>query len=292
MPMILFLNLKGGVAKTTNAVAVAECMASMQKRVLMIDADHQSMASELLLGPEQLSQVEQSRKTLHDLLAFMLSDEFHKESLPEYITHNASNITSLKKYLDCIPCSHRIDEFSTNMAKARKGHQSNEEFLQRLRKLRQTFAQWCNQNYDYTIIDCPPAFVLQVLFLLACADYYILPSIPDRLSVRGSLYLQERLRLRGYKKIRCLGTLWSMVRIQVAKHKNIIKWVEQQKDEYANLPPSFNTIIPNMSSIANAMDFLKNYSSFQAKYQSKPSKLFQKLCLEIEERMSSQTNTS
>lgn len=46
MAVILFPNLKGGVAKTTNAVAVAECLASQGKRTLVIDADHQCTASE------------------------------------------------------------------------------------------------------------------------------------------------------------------------------------------------------------------------------------------------------
>ena len=34
MSLMLFVNLKGGVAKTTNAVAVAECLADLGKRVL------------------------------------------------------------------------------------------------------------------------------------------------------------------------------------------------------------------------------------------------------------------
>ncbi len=38
-----FLNLKGGLAKTTKAVAVAECLADSGYRTLLIDADHQCM---------------------------------------------------------------------------------------------------------------------------------------------------------------------------------------------------------------------------------------------------------
>lgn len=285
MPMIMFLNLKGGVAKTTNSVAIAECFASQGKRVLFVDADHQSMAGELLLGPEQLGHAESHKKTLHDLLAFMLSEEFNPDSIEDYVTPEASNISSIKKNIDCIPCSHRIDEFTTNMAKARKGHQSNEDFLKRFNQLRRIFSRWCGDRYDYTIVDCPPTFVIQVLFMLAAADYYILPSIPDRLSVRGSLYLLSRLRMRGYKKIRCLGTLWSMVRVQVAKHRNIMNWVAQKRDEYGIIPEPFHTVIPHMSAIANAMDYLKGYSSFHTKYQRKPSAIFEKICAEVEERI-------
>ncbi|MDB4679721.1 AAA family ATPase [Planctomycetaceae bacterium] len=36
MSVILFLNLKGGVAKTTNAVATAECLADQGYKTLLI----------------------------------------------------------------------------------------------------------------------------------------------------------------------------------------------------------------------------------------------------------------
>jgi chromosome partitioning protein len=42
------------VAKTTCAVAIAECRASLGHRTLVIDADHQCMASELLPGEDRL----------------------------------------------------------------------------------------------------------------------------------------------------------------------------------------------------------------------------------------------
>ncbi len=291
MPLIMFLNLKGGVAKTTNAVAVAECFASRGKKVLLVDADHQAMAGELLLGSERLAYTEKNRQTLHDLLSFMLNDEFQPDTIHEYIAKEASNIVEIRERLDSIPCSHRIDEFTTNMAKAKRGYQSNEEFLRRLNRLRNNFAQWCNRHYDYTLIDCPPTFVIQILFFLGCADYFIIPSIPDRLSVRGSLYLLERLRLRGYKRIQCLGTLWAMVRRQVATHLKIIEHEEKRTGEYAGMPKPFLTYIPNMSAIADAMDDWREYPSFHAKYQRKPSRFYHQLCEEIEERIQAMKRT-
>lgn len=49
MAIIMLLNLKGGLAKTTSAVAIAECLAAAGHRTLLIDAHHQCMASELPL---------------------------------------------------------------------------------------------------------------------------------------------------------------------------------------------------------------------------------------------------
>jgi chromosome partitioning protein len=76
MAIISFINLKGGVAKTTNAVAVAECLATSGYRTLLIDADHQCSASEMLLGMRRLMGSEKRGATLHDLLRDMLRDDF------------------------------------------------------------------------------------------------------------------------------------------------------------------------------------------------------------------------
>lgn len=290
MPMIMMLNLKGGVAKTTNTIAIAEYLASLGKKVLVIDADHQSLAGELLLGQDRLLHAESRRKTLHDLMAFMLDDDFTTDAIDSYITYQVSNIRNVREFLDCIACSHRIDEFSTNMARARRGHQSNEEFLARLNRLRRVFCRWCNSHYNYTLIDCPPSFAIQILFLLGSAEYFIVPSIPDRLSVRGSLFLLERIRMRGYTRIQCLGTLWSMVRVQIRNHTDIIKMAKNRVAEYAAMPRPFETCIPNMAAIAEAMDSQREFPNFRSKYQPQASNLYKDLCIEIMNRISASPN--
>ncbi len=72
MSILLFVNLKGGVAKTTNAVAVTDCLADSGYRTLLIDADHQCMSGELLLGESRLLNCERRKLTLHDMLAGLL----------------------------------------------------------------------------------------------------------------------------------------------------------------------------------------------------------------------------
>ena len=111
MAIILLINLKGGVAKTANTVAISETFASEGKSVLMIDADHQYTASMLLLGESRMMKSENRKKTLHDLLSAMLSDGFNTNQLETFIERGASNIGDGFENLAVLPCSIRMDDF-------------------------------------------------------------------------------------------------------------------------------------------------------------------------------------
>lgn len=283
MPIIILSNLKGGVAKTTSSVAIAECLASKGYRTLLVDADHQCMAGELLLGEDRQLRCERGRRTLHDLLAAMLDDEFTAEQFPAFVTPKASNIGGGLNGLSVLPCSIRIDDFTTNMAKARRGHNSNEEFLRVLNKRRAQLRKWLLSNYDYTIIDCPPSVALQVQVLFPVADSFVVPCIPDRLSVRGSLFLMDRIASRGYR-IEGLGTLWSLFRAQNVVHRRMTELVAQGKEPFDRLPKPFKTVIPNAAKIAESTEPGERPRLFHHKYTTEFARLFESLCEEIVER--------
>ena len=80
--VISFINLKGGVGKTTSAVNVAATLArreikikssdkssdkSKPASVLLIDLDPQSNASLTLLNKEQYAEIDNTNKTLYQL---------------------------------------------------------------------------------------------------------------------------------------------------------------------------------------------------------------------------------
>lgn len=283
MPTLLFVNLKGGVAKTTNAVAVAECLATMGHKTLLIDADHQCMSGELLLGEDRLLRCERKKSTLHDLLAAMLDDEFDTDQVASHVEDNASNIGGGLEGLSVLPCSIRIDDFQTNVAKAKRGFHTTDEFQATFRKRRKALRRWLRDNYDYTIIDCPPSIALQVRVCLSIGDGFVLPSVPDRLSARGSLWLLDRIR-RLNMKIEGLGTLWSLYRKQNAMHGRMIEMVAKKVGAYANLPEPFDTVIPNAAPIAEASEPDKRPASFSAKYTTPFAKLYRELSEEITAR--------
>lgn len=292
MPIIMFTNLKGGVAKTTNCVAVAECLADAGHRTLVIDADHQCMASELLLGENKMLSAERSKQTLHDMLAAILDDDFESEHVENYVIKNVSNIGGGLENLSLIPCSIRIDDFELNMSKARRGHHSSEEFLQFLKRRRHAVRKFLNQNYDFVLVDCPPSVSMQVRFFLTIADSFIVPCVPDRLSARGSLWLIDRIRRAGIKKIQPLGTLWSLYRQQTSMHTRIINTVAKQIPPYDVLPQPFETVIPNATAIAETTEPDLTPPSFSMKYTSKFAQLYRSLCDEIVQRSTWQAEIS
>lgn len=279
----MFINLKGGVAKTTNAVAVAECLADAGYRVLLVDADHQCMAGELLLGENRLLQCERRKATLHDLLAAMLDDDFSAEQVAHYVVPQVSDIGGGLPNLSVIPCSVRIDDFSTNMAKARRGYRSTEEFQSIFHRRRQMLKRWLTREYDFTIVDCPPSLAMQVQVFLRVADAFVLPSVPDRLSVRGSLWLLDRIRSKNLA-IRGLGTLWSLYRRQNALHCRVLDATARGVEPLSQLPRPFETIIPNATAIAESTEPGKQPVSFNAKYTPQFAKLYRALCEEIVQR--------
>jgi chromosome partitioning protein len=281
MPILMLINLKGGVAKTTNAVAIAECLATTGHRTLLVDADHQCMAAELLLGESRLLRCDRTKTTLHDLLAAMLDDEFHPEQIRPHVVNRASNIGGGLENLDVIPCSVRIEDFSTNMAKAKRGYRSNDEFLRVFDRRRQAMRSWLREHADFTIIDCPPSLSLQVKVFLSVADGFIVPSVPDRLSVRGSLYLLDRIAKLGFSKIKPVGTLWSLYREQNHVHRAIVEKSSRRVDPYSRLPSPFETVIPNATAIADSSDPDKVPASFKAKYTPQFARLYERLCEEI-----------
>jgi chromosome partitioning protein len=199
------------------------------------------------------------------------------------VVKGVSDIDGGLPNLSVIPCSIRIDDFSTNMAKARRGHKSNEEFLAMFRKRRHALHKWLNASYDYTIVDCPPSIAIQVKTFLEVGDYFIVPAIPDRLSVRGSLYLLDRIRRMGIK-IEGLGTLWSLYREQNGIHRRVIEAVAKGVDLYNQMPRPFKTVIPNAAKIAEATEPDRKPRNFNAKYTGEFAKLYRSLCEEIVQR--------
>jgi chromosome partitioning protein len=248
------------------------------------------MAGELLLGEAGQAAAEKKNKTLYDLLGDMLDGDFVTSSFPGYVCKRGSDIGGGLEKLSVLPCSIRMDDFISNMAKARRGYNTTDEFIRSYTTRKKQLRKWLAANYDYTIIDCPPSLAIQVKTLLGVADSYIVPCIPDRLSVRGSLFLLDRIRKRGFK-IAGLGTLWSLYRQQNALHCKFIEQARCRISPFDQLPVPFDSIIPNAAKIAGATEPGQQPKNYRQKYSLEFAKLFESLCGEIVRRAEWETGT-
>ena len=160
----LFLNFKGGTGKTSLSVSYAFRLAEMGHQVLLIDLDSQGHASKCV-GIEG----EACPHTLYDVLIKKtpIADVRVATGLPE---------------LHLIPSNLRMATIDLNLMPL-----SSREY--RLRRALKTV----EEDYDYIVMDAPPAFGLLNLNAIMAADDLIVPVLPDFLSFHGLRLLFETL---------------------------------------------------------------------------------------------------
>ena len=160
----LFLNFKGGTGKTSLSVSYAFRLAEMGHQVLLIDLDSQGHASKCV-GVEG----EACPHTLHDVLI---------KKIPLEQVRVETGLTELH----LLPSNLRMATIDLNLMPL-----SSREY--RLRRALETVTD----DYDYVVMDAPPAFGLLNLNAIMAADDLIVPVLPDFLSFHGLRLLFETL---------------------------------------------------------------------------------------------------
>jgi len=107
--VISIINLKGGVAKTTTTVTIAEMLsAAFNGNVLVIDLDPQGAATVMLCGVDRAVRLINEKTTLLELLRSRKGD-----AADRFVEENVSDIslpTGIK--LDLIPSNPDLVEYS------------------------------------------------------------------------------------------------------------------------------------------------------------------------------------
>lgn len=164
MKTIAICNLKGGVGKTTTALSMAAVLAAdYGKRVLLIDAD---------------SQYNLSMHLRADGAGGTLASLFAGESYPE----NLIQPTYLRG-IDLIPASLELMEYDLSML---TGGRANRYALRDL-------CAALDEDYDFTLIDCPPSFSAACAAALAAADEALIPTTVGAYEQEGAENLLRQL---------------------------------------------------------------------------------------------------
>jgi chromosome partitioning protein len=193
---VSIINFKGGVGKTTLSLHLAAYLAKQQgKRVLLIDVDHQSSLSIVVLGNKLWQKCVNEQRTVNRVFESFCN---RKISMPagEIIVQNAigernSNHKTWYPNLDFVSAQFELDDTEIDLASTNIGNAALSDWQKRT-----LVSTWLDvidaeSNYDYVIFDCPPATKIVSQNALAASDCYVIPVIPDDLSSRGVTHFRN-----------------------------------------------------------------------------------------------------
>ncbi len=181
--VISFINLKGGVAKTTTSVAVAEILAKeFRKHVLFIDLDPQTNATINLISEQEWQKRDADGRTLAQLFRDKLRPELPPVfDIEKAIIRAVSTIDGGISRLELLPSSIQFIEIQEKLPfVALQGNYDNnpQDVLRRA-------LQPVIDRYDFVIIDCPPSLGIVTKNGLRFSTHYVIPTIPDIVSTWG-----------------------------------------------------------------------------------------------------------
>jgi len=160
MKVIAVVNQKGGCGKTTVSINLASALAEEGKNVLLVDMDPQSHCGVGLAVPEE--QIEQS---IYDVLISTSRNE------PLRLQEILWQITDR---MELAPASIDLSAYDQQMS----GIAERELCLKKI-------LDSVENNYDYVIIDCPPAVGLLTFSALRAATDVIVPVETGYFALHG-----------------------------------------------------------------------------------------------------------
>lgn len=239
--VVSFINMKGGVGKTTCAVNIATYLArDHQKRVLLVDLDPQTNASLSVMTEKRWTKWQDEHGTMADVLeaeSKRRGSEAFK--IKDCIIHD---VLEAAPGLDLIPSHLKLTFLDLDLA-ARPGRERI--FTRKLEKVK--------AEYDVIICDCAPNLMSGTQNALYASDLFFIPMQPDFLSSIGVELLLDRLaylRKTLEFKISCLGAAFTRVRAHLHYHQETMARLRDAKG--LKRIHFFETIIPENIKLAEA----------------------------------------
>ncbi len=187
--VVSFINLKGGVGKTTLALAIGETLAFswLDRRVLLIDLDAQTNLSHALVSQDTRSRLTSEKKTVYHMFRAALDGQ--RWDMKAAITGDCSNIqgNSRLRALVCTEELGQLDEDILNMLE--EGKKIGIDF----RRILKDHVAVIQDDFDWIIIDCPPSLSTLTSNAIVASDYFVVPVIPEYLSLQGLTMIQQRI---------------------------------------------------------------------------------------------------
>jgi chromosome partitioning protein len=232
MRTVAIVNQKGGCGKTTVSINLASALAELGKKVLLVDMDPQSHCAVGLAVPEE--QIEQS---IYDVLISRSRNEPIR--LTEILWQIGEN-------LELAPASIDLSAFEQQMA----GINDREACLK-------TVLDEVQDEYDFAVVDCPPAVSLLTFNALRAATDVLVPVETGYFALHG---LSKQLETLGILCKRCqqnvsVRVLASMYDIRTKMAREILAELRAHfGDRMFKTVVNFNTRIKEASSFGQPIN--------------------------------------
>lgn len=258
--VISLINLKGGVAKTTTTVALAETLASrFGKRILVIDLDPQTNATVMLLGETRWKQLNEKGWTLATLFKDALEPHDKAFDLDKTLQKKVSDVQGAEK-VDLLPSSLDLIDVQDKLASAPTGQFYSVTPIDLLRLAVKSKLD----EYDLVLVDCPPNLGIITLNGLRISEGYVIPTVPDILSTYGIPQIIKRVRNFSSEiaeEITPIGIIITKFQANSTTHLNVSSTLRKEND-----PPVFTTMIRQADQIAAAAEFQSGRRTLKQKY--------------------------
>ena len=219
--VIAITNQKGGVGKTTSAINLSAALAEANQKILLVDFDPQINATAgvgVELGDDD--------KTIYDAI--------HDKTKTKDII-----INDVIQNMDLLPGAIELSGLETELLNKPNRESELKKVIEQIK-----------EDYDYVIIDCPPAVGILTVNALVASDACIIPVQCEYFSLEGLnqvLNAIELVRSNMNPSLKIEGLLFTMYDARTRLGQDVVSVVKNNMKVKV-----FETMIPRNIRLAEA----------------------------------------
>ena len=249
--IIAYANQKGGVGKTTTCVNVSAFLATLGKKVLLIDLDPQGNATSAV-GLDKVDDL----KSIYNVI---VGENYVEEVIKR---------TSVEG-LDILPSEINLAGAEIELVSMDNRERVLKNILNRLKN-----------SYDYICIDCPPSLGLLTVNALTACDSVMIPIQCHFFALEGLTQLMNTIKLVK-KHLNQQIDVEGVVLTMKDNRSNLVNQVSEEIRKFFG-KKVFNTVIPNNIRLAEAPSYGMPICKYDPK--SKGGIAYHDLAVELLER--------